>query len=433
MRRGCCWPTTQVDSLLVIFIPPLVTKADDVAQSDRGGCGGCGEDGARELHQQPRCASRARADSLVSVSGDRGHGAGARRPAMAPGDGGHRASFPMLPDIHADVARDIVDGALRRGDGWLIPDESQRLSAPWGSRRRRARLVTSDEDAVAAAREIGYPVVLKAAGPEILHKSDVGGVVLGLGDDAAVRSAFRELASRLGRTMTGALVQQMVPGGVEFLVGGVVDPTFGPLVACGSGGVLVDLLADTAFRLHPLTDLAAAEMVDGLKSVRLLRGYRGHPPADEHAVVDTLLRVSALMAIAPEIQELDINPLKVLERGVMRPGRARARQPERRPRPRESSYFLLSRIGRNPRRDAAHLQRLGGMTDGEGTNTGARHIVAPRSPYAEFASVGPPLIETWPALRSPPPHLAVNAPAVRITHPQLDVPALSDLAAIMTL
>jgi acyl-CoA synthetase (NDP forming) len=117
--------------------------------------------------------------------------------------------------------------------------------------------------------------------------------------------------------MTGAVVQQMVPGGVEFLVGGVVDPTFGPLVACGSGGVLVDLLADTAFRLHPLTDLAAEEMVGRLKSVRLLRGYRGHPPADEHGIVETVLRVSALMAIAPEIQELDINPLKVLERGVI--------------------------------------------------------------------------------------------------------------------
>jgi acyl-CoA synthetase (NDP forming) len=160
-------------------------------------------------------------------------------------------------------------------------------------------------------------VVLKASGPQILHKSDVGGIVLGLGDDNSVHSAFEALASRFGRTMTGALVQQMVPGGVELLVGGVVDPMFGPLVACGSGGILVDLLADTAFRLHPLTDLAAAEMVNGLKGVPLLRGYRGHPPVDEHAVVDALLRVSALMAIAPEIQELDINPLKVLERGVM--------------------------------------------------------------------------------------------------------------------
>ena len=125
------------------------------------------------------------------------------------------------------------------------------------------------------------------------------------------------LASRLGSTMTAVLVQQMVSGGVELLAGGVVDPTFGPLLACGSGGVLVDLLDDTAFRLHPLTDLTAAEMVASLKSVRLLRGYRGHPPADEHAAVDTLLRLSALMTICPEIQELDINPLKVLERGAV--------------------------------------------------------------------------------------------------------------------
>ena len=117
--------------------------------------------------------------------------------------------------------------------------------------------------------------------------------------------------------MTAVLVQQMVSGGVELLAGGVVDPTFGPLVACGSGGVLVDLLGDTAFRLHPLTDLTAAEMVTGLKSIRLLRGYRGHAPADERAAVDTLLRLSALMTICPEIQELDINPLKVLERGAV--------------------------------------------------------------------------------------------------------------------
>jgi len=177
--------------------------------------------------------------------------------------------------------------------------------------------VFNADEAVAAARDIGYPVALKAAGPEILHKTDVGGVVLGLSEDASVRVAFDELASRLEGTMTAAVVQQMVPGGVELLVGGVVDPTFGPLVACGSGGVLVDLIADTGFRLHPLTDLAAEEMVAGLKSVRLLRGYRGHPPADERAVVETLLRVSALMAVASEIQELDINPLKALEHGVL--------------------------------------------------------------------------------------------------------------------
>ena len=115
--------------------------------------------------------------------------------------------------------------------------------------------------------------------------------------------------------MTGALVQQMVQGGVELLVGAVVDPTFGPLVACGSGGVLVDLLHDTIFRIHPLTDIDAVEMIESLKSVALLRGYRGHTPADEHSVADALLRVSALLEICPEIHELDINPLKVLDRG----------------------------------------------------------------------------------------------------------------------
>jgi acetyl coenzyme A synthetase (ADP forming)-like protein len=306
----------QVDSLLVIFIPPLVTKADDVARAIVAGAAGTAKTVLANF-----ISSRGAPPGLAPIPSYLFPEAAVTALARATGYGAWRRRpqgvIPVLPGTHGDVARDVIDGALRRGDGWLTPDESQRLVGAMGIAAASARLVTTDDDAVAAAREIGYPVVLKAAGPEILHKSDVGGVVLGLADDAAVRSAFGGLASRLGRTMTGAVVQQMVPGGVEFLVGGVVDPTFGPLVACGSGGVLVDLLADTAFRLHPLTDLAAAEMVDGLKSVRLLRGYRGQPPADEHAVVDTLLRMSALMAIAPEIQELDINPLKVLERGVI--------------------------------------------------------------------------------------------------------------------
>jgi acetyl coenzyme A synthetase (ADP forming)-like protein len=306
----------QVDSVLVIFIPPLVTKADDVARAIVAGAAGAAKTvlanfissrGApRELAPIPSYLFPEAA--VTALARATGYGAWRRRPS---------GTIPVLPGIRDDVARAIVDGALRRGDGWLTPDEAQRLVGAMGIPTAPARLVTNEDDAVTAAREIGYPTVLKASGPEILHKSDVGGIVLGLGDDASVRAAYEGLASRFGRTMTGVLVQQMVPDGVEVLVGGVVDPTFGPLVACGSGGVLVDLLADTAFRLHPLTDLAAAEMVDSLKGVRLLRGYRGHPPADERAVVEALLRVSALMTIAPEIQELDINPLKVLERGVM--------------------------------------------------------------------------------------------------------------------
>jgi acyl-CoA synthetase (NDP forming) len=108
----------------------------------------------------------------------------------------------------------------------------------------------------------------------------------------------------------------MVPGGVEMLVGAVQDPTFGPLVVCGSGGVLVELVADQAFRIHPLGARDAAEMIDELKAARLLRGYRGAAPVDEPALRDVLLRVSTLLTICPEVQELDVNPVKVLARGA---------------------------------------------------------------------------------------------------------------------
>jgi acyl-CoA synthetase (NDP forming) len=224
---------------------------------------------------------------------------------------------PRFDDVDTDGARRIVEGALRRGEGWLTSSEAQALMAAMRIATAGARLVASEADAMEAARVMGYPVVLKAVGPEIVHKTEVGGVVLDLRDEAAVSTAYRSMAGRLGATMTGAVLQQMVTGGVELLVGAVVDPTFGPLVACGSGGVLVDLLADTSFRLHPLTDLDAADLVGALRCARLLRGYRGQPPADERAVIDTLLRVSTLVETCPEIQELDINPLEVQTRGAV--------------------------------------------------------------------------------------------------------------------
>jgi acyl-CoA synthetase (NDP forming) len=131
-----------------------------------------------------------------------------------------------------------------------------------------------------------------------------------------VRAAYADLRTQFGTELSGVLVQAMVPGGIEMLVGAVQDPTFGPLVACGSGGVLVELVADRAFRIHPLGLRDAAEMIDELKGARLLRGYRGAPPVDEQALRDVVLRVSALLTICPEVQELDINPVKVLPAGA---------------------------------------------------------------------------------------------------------------------
>jgi acyl-CoA synthetase (NDP forming) len=238
--------------------------------------------------------------------------------------------------MRSDRARDVIDRALGRGGGWLLPLEAQEIVSAFGLPVAAARVASTSAEAVEAAQALGFPVAMKAAGPTILHKSDVGGVRLNLRDADAVAAAYRSLGRRLRDQMASVLVQQMVPGGVEVLVGAIYDATFGPLVVCGSGGVLVDLLADTVFRIHPLTDLDAADMVREFKGSALLRGYRGRPRADETALCDALLRVSVLLDVCPEIQELDINPLKVLETGVSavdvrmrvarRPPRARSRR-----------------------------------------------------------------------------------------------------------
>jgi acetyl coenzyme A synthetase (ADP forming)-like protein len=305
----------NVDSLLVIYVPPLVTRPEDVARAIAAGAAGASKPVVANFISTrgtpPELASiptyRFPESAVMAVARAAAYGAWRRRP---------RGEVRRFTDVQEDVARQIVSAALARGGGWLTPAESQMLVEAVGITTTPTRLVTTDSAAAAAAREMGYPVVLKAAGPEIVHKSDVGGVVLNIRNEDETREAFRTLKSRLGPAMTAAVVQQMVAGGVELLIGAVTDPTFGPLVACGSGGVLVDLLEDTVFRIHPLTDVDAKEMIESVKSAALLRGYRGHPPADQGAATDTLLRVTALLEICPEILEIDINPLKVLEQGA---------------------------------------------------------------------------------------------------------------------
>jgi acyl-CoA synthetase (NDP forming) len=227
-----------------------------------------------------------------------------------------QGSVPTFTDIDRSAARLVVDTALERGGGWLAPAETQALIDAIGIRPTRSEVATSEAEAVGAASRVGYPVVMKVVGPEIVHKSDVGGVLIDLRTAEAVTDAWRDLSSRLGGRMTGALVQELVTGGVELLVGATEDPTFGPVVACAIGGTLAELLNDASFRLHPLTTTDAASMVDELKGARLLRGFRGAPAADEPALRDCLLRVSALLETCPEIVELDINPLRVLPQGV---------------------------------------------------------------------------------------------------------------------
>jgi acetate---CoA ligase (ADP-forming) len=224
--------------------------------------------------------------------------------------------LPPFDNIQVDRARAVVGQALERGDGWLSPAELQDLFDAVGITMAQSRLVKTVDEAVQAARALEYPVVLKAVGPRILHKSEVGGVRLNLAGEAAVRQAGEEMAARLGEELSGLVVQEMVMGGVEVVVGATLDPTFGPLIVYGSGGILVEMLNDVAFRINPLTDVDVADMLNEVKGTALLRGWRGGPAADEAALKELILRVSVLLEICPQIHEMDANPVKVLAQGA---------------------------------------------------------------------------------------------------------------------
>jgi acyl-CoA synthetase (NDP forming) len=223
-----------------------------------------------------------------------------------------RGSVPVFPDIRPERARSLIEDR----EGWLPPVAVDQVLRAFGIPVAETFAATTEEQAEAAAKQIGGAVALKAVGASILHKTDIGGIALGLTGEEAVRQAYREMRARLGDAMSGVIVQRMVPGGVEMLVGATSDPTFGPVIACGTGGTLVELFSDVVLRLHPLTNIDAAEMINELRGAPLLRGYRGRLTADEDALRDVLLRVSALIEACPEILELDINPLNVLPSGA---------------------------------------------------------------------------------------------------------------------
>jgi acetyl coenzyme A synthetase (ADP forming)-like protein len=305
-----------VDSVLVIFIPPLVTRESDVAQAIRRASAThpgktlaaivmSAKGAPPELAPVP-CFIFPEA-AAVALTHAAEHGEWLRRPLGSP---------PVFADVDRVAVRRIVDAALSRGSGWLAADEAQRLIGSVGIPVSAARTVRDAEEAASIAARLGFPVVLKAAGRDILHKSDIGGVVLGLTSETAVTEAWREMKERVGARMEAGVIQKMAPGGVEMLIGASHDPTFGPVIACALGGTLAELLADSQFRLHPVTEDEAASMIDGLRGARLLRGFRGAPVADEAALRDALLRLSTLIDICPEIRELDINPIRVFTGGA---------------------------------------------------------------------------------------------------------------------
>ncbi len=208
---------------------------------------------------------------------------------------------------------------LATGARWLTAEESQRLLTCYGIPLAPARFVATPAEVAAAGRELGGHLVLKAMSPSLLHKSDAGGVRLGLSADeieAAADEMVRQI-TRQGHELRGFQVQAMVTSGVEMLVGVVHDALFGPVLACGAGGTTAELLKDIAVRITPLSDLDAREMVRSLRTFPLLDGYRGAPKADVAALEDVMLRVSAMVEGHAEIAELDCNPVMVLEHGAI--------------------------------------------------------------------------------------------------------------------
>jgi acetyl coenzyme A synthetase (ADP forming)-like protein len=226
---------------------------------------------------------------------------------------------PSRDDIDLPAARAIVDRVLA-GDPlgrWLDPEEISGLLASHRLPYLAGTRVDDIETACAAARKVGYPVVLKADGADIVHKSDVGGVALGLRSSSAVAKAWNEMASAIGPKMTGALVQPMAQPGVELIAGAVRDDTFGPLVLFGMGGITAELLGDRGVRVAPLSDLEAGELVHSLRCAPLLTGYRGAEPVDVRSLADLLVRLSLLARDVPEIRELDLNPVIASADGVV--------------------------------------------------------------------------------------------------------------------
>jgi acyl-CoA synthetase (NDP forming)/RimJ/RimL family protein N-acetyltransferase len=313
-----------VDSVVAVFIPPLVTPDEDVAAV------------------LASAAARATKTVVATFTGMRGvPGALGGTPGALPGE---VPAYPTpeeavralaatteyaewrrrppgeVPELDVDVetARAVVAPALDAApDGVLLsPAATAALLACYGIDVAPAIDVSSADEAVAAADRLGYPVVLKSTLPRLRHRPDLGGVRLGLGDADAVRSSYATVTALHPDTADRFLVQRMAPAGVAVVIGAVEDPLFGPIVSFGVGGVATELLGDRAYRIPPLTDREAADMVRSIKAAPLLYGWRGSQPVDLGAIEQLLLRVARLADDFPEVAECELDPILAAPEGV---------------------------------------------------------------------------------------------------------------------
>jgi len=298
-----------VDALIVLFVPPVVAGVDEVAGAIARALERLGEPNKpvlASLISSGRMPEALRSAPVTTF-------AYPESAARALGRAAERADWlrrpqgtvPELDGIDRAAAEQIVAA----GERWLSPEETRGLLSAYGVPLVPERFAESADEAVAAAGELSFPAVVKTAVAGA-HKTETGGVALDLRDAAAVREAVE----RIG---TPVIVQPLVRGGAELLVGAMQDPVFGPLVALGPGGTMAELIGDATFRLTPLTDADARELVHGGKAGRLVTGFRGAPPADADALEQLLLRISLLIEEHPAVAELDLNPVLALAHGCV--------------------------------------------------------------------------------------------------------------------
>ena len=215
----------------------------------------------------------------------------------------------------------IFDEARKKGRNFLLEPEAKAVCTEYGIPITAFRVAKTEEEALKFADDIGYPLVLKIVSPDVIHKSDVGGVVINLKTPEEVRRAYRKILANVRKhkadaEIIGILVQEMAPKSTEVIIGATKDPQFGPALMFGLGGVFVEILEDITFRIAPITERDAREMITEVKAYPLLKGYRGQPPADIEAIINILLNTSRLVMNHPEIKELDLNPIMVYEKGA---------------------------------------------------------------------------------------------------------------------
>ena len=219
-----------------------------------------------------------------------------------------------------DKVKSIFENVRKHGRANLLEEEGYEVLQAYGFPTPQSILCTTEQEGIDAARQIGYPLVMKIVSPDIIHKSDAGGVKVGVKTDDELKSAFRTITEnalkyKSDAKIKGVLVQEMVKSAKETILGASQDPTFGPVIMFGLGGIYVEVLKDVVFRVAPIEEQEATNMVESIKTIKLLKGVRGEKPSDLKAIADSLQRLSQLVVDFQEIKEFDINPLLVLEEG----------------------------------------------------------------------------------------------------------------------